>query len=397
MIREDVTFPVSLPKEKIILTKECIAIIQSFIDSFSYPIILVDEKHNILLVNDIFQKKLGLEKKQIIGRYCSHLVHGVNNLFRGCPLEKAIAISKNVQREIKYGEKSWLISGVYFSNFYTYEGKRVFICYTVDITKRKLAEEKLIEASEKFELLSKKLEKIYELGKVTVSVQNKLIYIKDKQVLVDTISRELSKFRDYTYCFILRKKDEKLELLNSRPHLTEVEKQELYNFLDKLNRKVKLDQNAIFSARELAVPSTILQRKTPRYIVIIPMFAAQKQFGIMVLLTEREEFFEHEEVILSTIANELGFSIEMLEINEEREKALNQLLQNKKELEELLDQIVNPLTVMKGMSDLKFETNGMYQLFREQIDKIIKKMKKIDKKYKETTKMLKEQDMYNQP
>ena len=48
MIREDVTFPVSLPKEKIILTKECIAIIQSFIDSFSYPIILVDEKHNIL-------------------------------------------------------------------------------------------------------------------------------------------------------------------------------------------------------------------------------------------------------------------------------------------------------------------------------------------------------------
>ena len=127
------------------------------------------------------------------------------------------------------------------------------------------------------------------------------------------------------------------------------------------------------------------------------MFAAQKQFGIMVLLTEREEFFEHEEVILSTIANELGFSIEMLEINEEREKALNQLLQNKKELEELLDQIVNPLTVMKGMSDLKFETNGMYQLFREQINKIIKKMKKIDKKYKETTKMLKEQDMCNQP
>ncbi len=137
--------------------------ILDLIDSLPFYAMLVDEHHYIILANRAVQTYLELDPKEIVGRYCPKVVHGIDEPFYGCPLEEAVKTGQSVEREV-LDEKSgrWLGSAIYPTGSFTRDGRKVFFHMVVDITDRKEAEEQLRLSHERLRSLSAHLESVRE-------------------------------------------------------------------------------------------------------------------------------------------------------------------------------------------------------------------------------------------
>jgi len=137
--------------------------ILDFQDALPFYVMLVDEEHHILQANNAVRAHLGAEPKDIIGKYCPKMIHGLDVPFDGCPLEEATGNGQVVERDVldpKTGH--WLRSGIYPTKKLTSDGKRIFFHMVLDITDRKRAEEQLRASHEKLRSLSAHLESVRE-------------------------------------------------------------------------------------------------------------------------------------------------------------------------------------------------------------------------------------------
>lgn len=121
--------------------------LQEAIDALPFYVIIVDDKHTIVMVNTVVGKILGLDPKEIIGGHCPKVVHGVDGSFPGCPLEEAVETKSAVEREI-FDAKSgrWLKSAIYPINVKGSDrrnSQRLFFHMTQDITVQKKAQEQI--------------------------------------------------------------------------------------------------------------------------------------------------------------------------------------------------------------------------------------------------------------
>jgi PAS domain S-box-containing protein len=124
---------------------------------------LVDEDHYILQANRAVRAKLGLDPKDIVGKYCPAAVHGLDKPIDGCPLEEAVERDQAVEREIfDAASGRWVRSAVYPTKGSTADGRKVFFHMVTDITDRKRAEEELTASREQLRELSQHLESIGE-------------------------------------------------------------------------------------------------------------------------------------------------------------------------------------------------------------------------------------------
>lgn len=121
----------------------------SMLDCLPFYVLLIDEKHHILMANKATKVALGLEPTDIIGHYCPKVIHGMNHPFPGCPLEKAV-ISGKVEETELYDERYglWVRSAVYPTDKKTKEGYRIYIHVVRDITEQKRLEETLSKREE---------------------------------------------------------------------------------------------------------------------------------------------------------------------------------------------------------------------------------------------------------
>ena len=78
--------------------------IPDILDAVPFYILLINEDHYILQANRMVQTALGFEPKDIIGKYCPKIIHGVDGPFYGCPLEEAIEKDQGVAREVFDGK-----------------------------------------------------------------------------------------------------------------------------------------------------------------------------------------------------------------------------------------------------------------------------------------------------
>lgn len=119
------------------------------LDCLPFYVMLVDEKHQILMANKATKEALGLELKDIIGQYCPKVVHGTNHPFPGCPLELAVISGKAEETEL-YDERYglWVRSAIYPTEKKTKDCCRIFIHMVHDITEQKLLEESLRQREE---------------------------------------------------------------------------------------------------------------------------------------------------------------------------------------------------------------------------------------------------------
>src|SRR4030042_3904277 len=91
--------------------------LQEVLNSFPFYVILVDENHNIVMVNNKVNISTGKTHDEIIGKYCPKVIHGMNQPFPGCPLEETLEKGCSVEREIFDPiSKRWILSCIYITN-----------------------------------------------------------------------------------------------------------------------------------------------------------------------------------------------------------------------------------------------------------------------------------------
>jgi PAS domain S-box-containing protein len=137
--------------------------ISDLMDALPFYVMLVDEDHYILQANRAVRARLGLDPKDIVGKYCPAAVHGLDKPIDGCPLEEAVERDQAVEREIfDAASGRWVRSAVYPTKGSTADGRKVFFHMVTDITDRKRAEEELTASREQLRELSRHLESIRE-------------------------------------------------------------------------------------------------------------------------------------------------------------------------------------------------------------------------------------------
>jgi PAS domain S-box-containing protein len=137
--------------------------ILDILDALPFYVLLIDEHHYILQANNAVKAQLGLEPKDIIGKYCPKVIHDLDGPFYGCPLEEAVEKGQAVEREA-FDERSgrWISSAIYPTKGMTRDGKRIYFHMVTDITDRKEAEERLRTSREQLRSLSAYLESVRE-------------------------------------------------------------------------------------------------------------------------------------------------------------------------------------------------------------------------------------------
>ena len=118
--------------------------LQTVLDAFPYYVMLVDSEHTVLMANRAVQDSLGLPREAIVGGHCPRIVHGTDDPYPGCPLEKACARGGSLECELFNDDKGLvLISGVYETPLKSPAGRPVYLHTTRDITEQRHAEEAL--------------------------------------------------------------------------------------------------------------------------------------------------------------------------------------------------------------------------------------------------------------
>ncbi len=75
-----------------------------FLDAFPFPAFLLDEDHRILLANDKLLDDLNAKVEQVVGHYCSTIIHNTVLPINECPLGESI--EKGIPVERKYYDKN---------------------------------------------------------------------------------------------------------------------------------------------------------------------------------------------------------------------------------------------------------------------------------------------------
>jgi len=144
--------------------------INDLINALPFYVIILDANHNIIETNEAVFGQLGMKREDILGKYCPAVIHGMNQPFKGCPLEQAVETNQSVERELQ-DEKSkrWVRSIVYPIKSPGRDGKKLFLHIVMDITERKRAEEQLQTSHEQLRSLSAHLESVREEEKKKIA------------------------------------------------------------------------------------------------------------------------------------------------------------------------------------------------------------------------------------
>lgn len=137
--------------------------ILGIIDALPFYVLLIDAQHNILQANQAVRKHLGLKPEDIVGKYCPKVIHGIDEPFYACPLEEAVEKDQPVEIEAFDPESGrWINSAIYPTQGLTRDGKRIYFHMVIDITDRKLTEERLRASRDQLRSLSAHLESVRE-------------------------------------------------------------------------------------------------------------------------------------------------------------------------------------------------------------------------------------------
>ncbi|UJG41587.1 MAG: GAF domain-containing protein [Candidatus Heimdallarchaeum aukensis] len=381
--------------------------LQSFINSFPFYVMLIDEDHHIQLANNAILDQLKMDPTAIVGCYCPSKIHGLDSPFAGCPLEASKSSLKAIEREYYFKEEDrWVRSTAYHTNIFTPENKRLFIHLTIDITAQKNAENKLKRSEEKYRLLASKLQKLNDLHKKLNEIQEIFIYERDKTSLIHRICSKLSELISYDLCWIGILDSGKLKILASSSSDSDSGSSSSSRIKDFFTTEIDLHSDGRYSCLHKVIEQKQLivinkdnfscsdclfhDTSSPNSILIFPMIVNDNVYGIISLYKSESHISENEISILQTVANALAFALQSIELIESQNEAFSQLKRNIDYLEDIIDKIRNPLTVIQGFVELYMKDKSSAAIIKEHINQIVEILSKVDEKYIRSTDLFKQ-------
>lgn len=163
--------------------------ILKIVNALPFCILLVDDKHNILLVNEAVKKDLNLDPQNLVGKYCPMVIHGLNHPIPQCPLEDAVEKGCAVEREIfDQSNQRWFVSAIYPTQFKTRDGRELYFHMVRDITEKKNAQKRLKQSLDKLQKITRDVIKA-----MTTMVEKKDPYTAGHQQRVSRLANEMAK------------------------------------------------------------------------------------------------------------------------------------------------------------------------------------------------------------
>ena len=129
--------------------------IQKILDSLPFYVMIINQKHEILLANKAVEAEFNQRADQIIGRYCPKVIHGIDTEYENCPLPEAVKTGRPVEKEF-YDQTigRWIKTAIYPFEYKPSENGLAYFHVAQDITENKLAEEKLKASVEKLNIIT---------------------------------------------------------------------------------------------------------------------------------------------------------------------------------------------------------------------------------------------------
>ncbi len=128
--------------------------IQALIDALPFYSMIIDEDHNIHMANNAVNKDLGVDPKEIIGKYCPKVIHNCDCPVEECPLEESVLKGHLIEKE--YYDSTcnrWLSSAIYPMKPQVNTPKKLFVHIVHDITDKMNFQNSNIENIKRLEQL----------------------------------------------------------------------------------------------------------------------------------------------------------------------------------------------------------------------------------------------------
>ena len=111
--------------------------LRSILDSLPYPLMLVDEDHNLVLTNRAAASFVGQSACELEGTYCPKSIHKMDQPVDYCPLTDSVASGKACEKTVFLPEYNiWIETGIYPTAYESDSGRRVYVHTVKDITQR---------------------------------------------------------------------------------------------------------------------------------------------------------------------------------------------------------------------------------------------------------------------
>jgi PAS domain S-box-containing protein len=225
---------------------------QSTFDSFSDKISIIDKDHCYIKVNMAFAKALGRHPRDIVGKVCCELEQGLESPSPDCPRTEVIRTRKPVVIE-EYDEGR----GVYVESTISpiFDNGRDVIAtvnFTKDITKRKLAEQKIKQSLDEKEVL---LREVHHRVKNNLQIISGLLDM-DMMRMGGRDSSELfndARSRIHSMALIHSQlyQSERFDKINLVKHT-----QDLINYISVVHAKKNVGINPVIEDFDVTIPVT---------------------------------------------------------------------------------------------------------------------------------------------
>ncbi|RLI82939.1 hypothetical protein DRP07_04295 [Archaeoglobales archaeon] len=253
----------------------------------------------------------------------------------------------------------------YFSNIFsplTLKGKRYCVVLARDITQ--------------YLRMNRLLNAINEINKLVV-------HERDVNILLEKACMSLASLREYYSAWAGLIRDGRLRnVASSREmHPVDFSLEELPACFEKAKRSVQIVKR---TERREVCPYYSSSKSLS--CIIIPMRVEGELKGFIVMHSKEKLPGDEEIDMLQTLADDLAFAINTIELDEAKRRAYERIENNIEQFAILVDQIRNPLAIITGLAELKADGKLRSEIV-EQVDKIDRLIQKLDRGWLESEKV----------